>query len=149
MGRSTTRSYLLEALDVLMVRFFEGVYPYVVGILIAGIFVWIHAKFPAEREILTASITIGAIFIGFLATAEAIVISLQGPRAEQFRGTKFFGVLLRYTQESIIVSIVYCCTCLAGYFAEEGKLPLWYGAAWVFLTTASILTFHRVSRILM
>jgi hypothetical protein len=131
-----------------MKRFVEAVYPYVAAALAAWLFYRSGVKFPNSHEIFTGSITIGAVFVGFLATAEAIVVSLQGPRAEQFRGSRFFALLLRYTQESIWISILYCSTSLVGYFYEPGHLPRWYGVTWIFLTIAALFAFQRISRIL-
>lgn len=132
-----------------MRRAWERSYPYLIAAACAGAFWWCKLAFPSERDILGASVTLGAVFVGFLSTAEAIVVSLQGPIAERFRSTRFYDLLLLYTQEAIGTSILYCVASLIGYFLPDEQPPaLWYALAWVFLTAASLATFYRVSRIL-
>jgi hypothetical protein len=129
-----------------MHRVWEQLYPYLIAAAAAAAFWRYGVPFPAQRDILGASVTVGAVFVGFIATSEAIVVSLQGPIAEEFRATAFYFLLLRYTQEAIWVSILYCALALAGYFLPEHKAPQVYGAAWVFMTVAALTTFYRISR---
>lgn len=128
-----------------MSRVWERLYPYLVALAGGAAFWRSGIAFPAHHDILGASVTLGAVFVGFLATSEAIVVSLQGPIAEQFRQTKFYNLLLHYTQEAIWVSIAYCVVSLTGYFLPQQQSPHWYAAAWVTLTIASLATFYRVS----
>ena len=129
-----------------MRRVWEHAYPYLIAVAAAVSFWRSGIAFPTQRDILGASVTLGAVFVGFLATSEAIVVSLQGPIADQFRETKFYKLLLTYTQEAIWSGIAYCGVALGGYFLPEHQTPVWYGVAWVLTTVASLTTFYRISR---
>jgi hypothetical protein len=138
----------LETLDEIMRRKFERIYPYVFALLAAAIFWRAHFSFPTGRDILSASITMGAIFTGFLATLESMVVGLQNPKIENLRKTKFFNLLLSYLQEAIWMSLLYCGWNLLGFFYDALNPPVWFGRAWVALSFATLLTFYRVSSIL-
>jgi len=86
----------------------ERTYPYLLAILAALIFWLARFSFPQGQDILSASITVGAVFTGFLATLKSIVISLQGSKIESLRKTKFFPLLLCYLREAIWMSLAYC-----------------------------------------
>jgi len=131
-----------------MRRKFERIYPYVFALLAAVIFWRAHILFPTGRDILSASITMGAIFTGFLATLESMVVSLQHPKIEHLRKTKFFSLLLSYLQEAIWISLVYCGWSLLGFFYDSLNPPIWYGPIWIAISCATLLTFYRVSSIL-
>ncbi len=134
-------------------RSIERSYPYVVAGLISALVHWLwQIPFPKGHDLLSASITIGAVFTGFLATLKSIVMSVQAPSFEKIRQVKpFFDLLLNYLQESIWMSLGYCFWCLMGYFVAKettDAIPAWFACGWVFLTIATLLTFQRVSRIL-
>jgi len=131
-----------------MPRYLERSYPYLIPLIAAAVFWRAHFSYPTGQDILSASITMGAIFTGFLATLKSIVISLQSPRIENLRKTKFFGLLLSYLQEAIWLSLLFCACCLSGFFYDPLHPPSWFGVLWVFLACATLLTFHRVSSIL-
>lgn len=126
-------------------RVFERLYPYIIPIVLVGAALRFEIKFPQSNEILSASITMGSIFIGFLATAKSILLGLQTPGFEQIRRTKFFPLLITYLKEAIYCSLIYCCACLfAFFFAHDYS---WVVATWAYLTAATLLTFIRVVRI--
>lgn len=131
-----------------MPRYIERSYPYILPLLVAAAFWRAHLSFPVGQDILSASITMGAIFTGFLATLKSIVISLQSPKIENLRKTKFFGLLLSYLQEAIWLSLLFCACCLSGFFYDPAHPPQWFGVLWAFFVSATLLTFHRVSSIL-
>ena len=145
MGCDTSRPYGLESINDLMSRKFEQIYPYVFALLFSVGFRYFHCSFPKGRDILSASITMGAIFTGFLATLKAIVVSLQGSKIEALRKTNFFGLLLNYLQQAVWMSLLYCGFALGGFFYEPEKPPAWFGVVWIFLSAATLLTFQRVS----
>lgn len=131
-----------------MRRICERVYPYLFA-LAAGLIFWRRQiAFPTGHDILSASIPMGAIFTGFLATLESMVITIQHPKVETLRSTKFFGLLLSYLQEAIWMSLLYCAWGLFGFFYDERHPPTWFGPIWVGLSFATLLTFYRVSSIL-
>jgi hypothetical protein len=131
-----------------MSRSSERVYPYLISLLGAGLFWYLSLPFPKGQDILSASITVAAVFVGFLATSESIVISLQSPTIEHFKATKFFPLLLQYLQEAIWISLTYCAFSLFGFFHNADAPPHWFGPIWVFLSIATLLAFQRISQAL-
>jgi hypothetical protein len=131
-----------------MNRKFERTYPYAIAAILAVMFWHFHVHFPAGQEILSASITLGAVFTGFLATLESMVIGLQGPRLKRFKNTKFFLLLLQYLKEAIWSSLAFCALCLCGFYYDQLNPPNWYGAIWVLSGTTTIFTFQRASSVL-
>jgi hypothetical protein len=131
-----------------MSRWLERLYPFLVPLSLAYSFWRMKIPFPQGQDVLSASITMGAVFTGFLATLKTIVISLQSPRIELLRQTKFFSLLITYLQEAVWMSLIFCMWGLGGFFYDQTKPPTWFGAVWVFCAAATILTFLRVSSIL-
>lgn len=132
-----------------MSRAFERIYPYLFGLLATGLFWHFNVSFPKGQDILSASITLGAVFIGFLATSESIVISLQSPKMAEFKATKFFRLCLQYLREGIWTALIYCAVSLTGFFYKIDTPPPWFGPVWIFLCVSTLLTFQRVSSSLM
>lgn len=131
-----------------MPRYLERSYPYVSALIVAVTFWCCTVSFPAGQDILSASITMGAVFTGFLATLKSIVISLQSRKIEELRKTKFFSLLLSYLQEAIWSSLLFCLCCLCGFFYDPVHPPVFFGVVWSCLAFATLLTFQRVSAIL-
>ncbi len=122
-------------------RHFERIYPYLFAGALAVAFWYLHVAFPAGADILNASITIGAILIGFLATAKSIIATLTTEKWQRFKATLFFGLLTSYLEEAIYASLFYCIFCMVGYFVR----PAWYGEVWFLLSMLTLLTFVRIS----
>ena len=131
-----------------MSRFAERIYPY--GIAIVGAAAFWHWKraFPEGQDILSASITLGAVFAGFLATLNSMVIGLQGSKMRRFKNTQFFMLLLKYIKEAVWTSLIFCALCLIGFFYDPQHPPNWFGTVWVLCGTATLFTFGRVSSVL-
>jgi hypothetical protein len=130
-----------------MSRKTERIYPYGIAVAAALFFWWSGIPFPSGTDLLSSSITMAAIFTGFLATFESLIVGFQGPKILALRETKFFDLLLSYLNEAILVSLIYCMWGLLGYFCNMSAPPLWFAFGWVALTFASILTFYRVSSV--
>lgn len=147
MERAISSSRTLGEIHDVNSRIFERLYPYVVPLLLAVATVRFGVGFPRSNEVLSASITMGSIFIGFLATAKSILLGLQTAGFQQIRKTKFFPLLISYLKEAIYCSLIYCCLCLAAYFFDHDFA--WAVATWTYFTGATVLTFVRVVRVFM
>ncbi|MGB8356110.1 MAG: hypothetical protein WCD79_19590, partial [Chthoniobacteraceae bacterium] len=139
----------MEVFNEIMSRHLERIYPYFFPLVIAVWFWSLEKPFPKGAEILSASITLGAIFVGFLATSQSIVISLQSAKMELLKKTKYFPLLLTYLQEAIFVALAYCVLCLGAFFSDLNHPLFWFGPVWIFLTGATLLTFLRIAQNLM
>lgn len=129
----------------------EKLYPYVIGIVAGVAMACACSKaaaclsFPGDADILSSSISLAAIFAGFLATAKSMIISIQNPTMDKIRGTRFYKLLIQYLAEAIWVALVFCAFSLAGYFVPNRGHALFVGL-WTFLACASLLTWFRVTR---
>lgn len=131
-----------------MSRTFERIYPYLFAVLTAALFWYFKIKFPTGQDILAATITLGAVFTGFLATLKSMILSLQGSRIRRFKATKFFPLLMQYLREAIWSSLIFCGLGLLGFFYDPQSPPKWYGIFWVLIGTSCLITFQRVSHAL-
>ena len=122
-------------------RHIERVYPYVVAAILAVAYGCFHVPFPSGMDILNSSMTIGAILIGFLATAKSIIATLTSEKWQRFKGTQFFGLLTSYLEEAIYSALLYCIWCMIGYFVH----PAYFGVIWFLLSMVTLLTFVRIS----
>ena len=88
-------------------RHFERVYPYLFAAIFAAAYWRFHVQFPTGADILNASITVGAILIGFLATAKSIIATLTSEKWQRFKTSLFFGLLTSYLEEAIYSALLH------------------------------------------
>lgn len=131
-----------------MSLFFERAYPYL-G-LIAAIVLWHYfcPGFPRDvSNFLSASLTLGSILTGFVATAKAILMSLQGTQVmRDLSNSGYINDLVSYLAQSIFASFAFSVCSLVGYFVHSYEA---YGYVWVGIGTLSALTFFRVMTLLL
>ena len=140
-------SYPLVGAHDAMTRTFERIYPYLLPAFVAGGMAHYSVSLPCGNDILNASITMGAIFIGFLATAKSIMLGLQTRSFEIIRGTDFFRLLVTYLKEAIYIALAYCVLCLVIFFIKDR--PPYIAALWGYFTVATILGFFRIVHVFM
>jgi len=132
-----------------MNRLVEQFFPYLLSILLVGAYLFFGVEFPKCRDVLSASITLGAVFTGFLATLKSIIISVNSPAIDHLRTLKFWGVLLSYLQQAIWASLGLCIISMIGFFLNPLTPPQLFCVLWVFLASSAIFTFLRVSNLIM
>lgn len=121
----------------------ERFYPYVAGVS-AGLLWWTFTPvFEAgSTEVLSASLTIGSILTGFLATSKAILLGLNEARImNDLRRSGYIDDLVSYLAQAIFFSFSYAVVSLVGYFVN--RMPI-YWVMWVAIGVISALTFVRV-----
>lgn len=124
---------------------FERAYPYLFGIMAGSL--WFVSPQPFDKvDILNASLNIGAILTGFLATCKAILMTANLSKLDEIRNTTYINDLTAYLAQGIISCFVFCLFSLTGYFVK--KEALWYGVTWVTIGTISAFCFIRVTIII-
>lgn len=121
--------------------------PYLLAI--AGAVLWWQCdiELPAGDAILSSSLTLGAILTGFLATAKAIVMSLDSPIMNRIRETTYINDLVSYLSQAIWLSFGFCIVSIIGFFvATNGGI---YGLTWISLGLGSAGAFIRVTNIML
>lgn len=133
-----------------MSLWFERSYPWLFGIA-AGILAWLlEAPLPEGEKfsaLLSASISVSAILVGFLATMKSIVMAvpLVVSRLEQ---ADYLSLLANYLSSATGANLFFCVLNIAGFFAFfeshlESFSPVWFG-----LGVYALLAFWRVTKIM-
>ena len=120
--------------------------PYLLAFSAAIFWYMLEIELPNEHDVLGASLTLGAILTGFLATAKAIIVATDSPTMQRIRSTDYLTDLVSYLKEAIWCSFAYCIISLIGFFNLESNQI--YGTFWIFLGFCSAGTFIRFTNIL-
>lgn len=133
--------------------FLERLHPYILAIA-AGI-AWYSLALPFprdEKEFLAAALSFGAIFTGFMATAQAILMALPSDTVmAQLKTSGYIETLIEYIATAIYGAMFFCVVNIAGFFLlkESTRLPLLYSTLWIVLAAFTVFTFVRVVRIML
>jgi hypothetical protein len=137
----------------------ERLYP-LIGALATGVVFVLFLRsrsFPSTLpDLFAAVISVGAIAIGFLATAKTILISLNDrPVIQKLRTTGYYRWVVGYILEAINWSFAMTLMSAAGLlmtFAPAGQeQDLWHGlflAVWATSLAGAALSYFRVVRVL-
>lgn len=102
------------------------------------------SMFPADKTpILSASLTLGAILSGFLATSQSILLSLSGGIKKELNSSGYIDNLTLYLTEGILFSFSFAIISLLGFFICNYLIQL----IWLFCAFASLFAFWRVTYI--
>ena len=131
-----------------MPLYIEKYYPYIGGLVAAFAWWGFSMEFPPTRinAILSASLTLGAITTGFLATAKAILLSLDGKAImTDLRKSGYIENLVSYLAQAIWLSFAFCILTLSGFFMPgTTSLPTVYETLWFSFGACAALAFARV-----
>lgn len=134
----------------------EKWYPSFFGTLAVAVALGVRWKFPEVKlpsdlsQLFSSTMDIGAIAIGFLATAKTVLLSIQGsPAVEKMRGSGLYEGLLRYILTAIRAAFVLAAYSLVTVFLEKvlKDSPIaWQGVvvAWLYLVVMAGLACYRV-----
>ncbi|QJX02453.1 hypothetical protein HML84_12640 [Alcanivorax sp. IO_7] len=98
--------------------------------IFGGCFLWwrLGMVLPAGDAILSSSLTLGAIITGFLATAKAIVMTLDSPIMKKIRQTDYSNDLVSYLGQAIWLSFSFCILSIVGFLCQRRMRGLvWFG----------------------
>lgn len=130
---------------------FERWYPAIwAGFTLALAFL-LDFSLPADsrKELLSATISVGAILAGFLGTAKAILMALPQPLMDKLRNSKYLVELARYLSAALFGSLAISAVGVLGFFTVTTRFDAIYSAVWLGLFTYAGLSFWRVSRIML
>jgi hypothetical protein len=130
-----------------MYMLIEKISPFFFAFL--GVFFWsyLNLSLPTGEGVLGSSLTIGAIFSGFLATAKAILMSLDSDVMKRIRDTTYMNELVMYLAHAIWLSFSFCIVSLIGYFINTANY--WYGMVWIWVAIAMAVAFIRFTNIML
>lgn len=126
----------------------ERLGPYVLAALSATLWWLTDMTLPIADGVLGASLTLGAILTGFLATAKTIVMSaIESPVMLRVKKAGYLPDLISYLKQAIWLSFTFCIVCLVGFFIVNSHHL--YGLAWIFTGVSAGAAFIRVTNLLL
>lgn len=125
----------------------EKAYPYVTAVILSLLWFFSDLSFPNGKEILSASLTIGAILVGFLATSKALMMTIDTPVMNRIRSTSYVGIFASYMGHAIWLCFSFCILAMVGFFVDTASK--WFGTAWVLIAIASACAFIRVTVVML
>jgi hypothetical protein len=130
-----------------MNRLIEQFYP-VLGAFIA-VYLWWRGgvAFPPEKDILSASLTIGAILTGFLGTSKTLLMTLDSSLMKRIRSTPYGAQLASYMGQAIWFCFAFCLISMFGFFLDTTNK--YFGFGWIFIAILASLAFMRVTHIML
>lgn len=130
----------------------ERWWPYAIAAVMTAVWYFGGAAFPMQpAALLGAAGTAAAVLVGFLATMNAIILSITGSAVfRQLRKAGYSVDLFRYIGEATTVAMTLLVVSLVGFFLVPvtGEMPLIYRVAWVLAAMSALLLFVRVFRII-
>jgi len=130
-----------------MKLFFERVYPYLLGVIAAVIWFRGGGEFPAGDSLLSATLTVSGVFVGFLATSKAILMSMSSPIINELKRSGYIDELVSYIGQAIWVNLLFCSVSVTGYFVDTQSG--WYSLVWIGVSICALATFIRVTHIML
>lgn len=126
---------------------FEKFYPYLISI-IAG-FLWWESNFvfPTTDSIISSTLSVSGIFVGFLATSKAILISMNSPLIANLKSSGYINELVSYIGQAIWLNLAFCTLNVIGYFSDQ--TAEWYSILWIVTAVAALFSFIRVTDIML
>jgi|ERR1700722_5793451 len=134
----------------------ERSYPIWGGCITAGLYLILSGRFAfvsrgALPNLFTAVVSVSAIAVGFLATAESILFSLENKRVTKFlKDADGFKSLVDYLMNAIHLSFALAALSSLALLLEPRAGLWWYRyafATWLFILTAAALSYYRVVNI--
>nr|WP_320125957.1 hypothetical protein [uncultured Shewanella sp.] len=126
----------------------EKIFPFILAITAA--FVWwsFDCKFPSNSDsLLSATLTVAGIFVGFLATSKAILLSMSSPIIEHLKTSNYMNDLVSYIGQAIWFNLLLCTFCVMGFFLNN-KYDF-YGITWIGIAVLALSAFVRVTNIML
>lgn len=97
-----------------MKLFFEKIYPYLFGLIAAAFWFQTEAVFPTGESLLSATLTVSGIFVGFLATSKSILISMSSPIIDELKRSGYIEELVSYIGQAIWANLFFCSFSVVG-----------------------------------
>ncbi len=126
---------------------FEKIYPYVFGILASVIWMQIGIGFPTSDSILSSTLTVSGIFVGFLATSKAILMSMSSSIIDDLKDSGYIQELVSYIGQAIWINLLFCSFNVLGFFVCTTNN--WYSVVWAGIAISSLFAFIRVTHIML
>ena len=123
----------------------EQCYPFALAATAAVICWWLSLDFAdVPLQLLSGTVTFGAIASGFVGTSLAILTSLGTPVMRKIRRTPYVRILRRYLGWALASGIVLSCVSILGLFLHATSS--WFTMAWWAVLVFCITCLYRLAR---
>ena len=130
-----------------MRRFTEIYLPYMVALPVAAV-AWKHPLLIPQKyhaDVIGSSLTMAAIFLGFMSTSLSILISYKETRvATELRAFGAMTLLVSYLRQAILWTLLWLTASFLLYFQQ----PILLLKTWSVLATLAMMCFLRVVHLL-
>jgi hypothetical protein len=126
---------------------FDTLLPIYLGVLVFIITkFWFDIPWPKQdNDLLSASLTVSSVVVGFLISAKAIILTANGKGMEIMRKMNLLVELVDAFAVAIYLSMSFSLLSCLGFFGVGGR---WYEALWSGLGLAMMFAFSQISRLL-
>lgn len=126
---------------------FEKLYPYIIAMIATFLWYKLDIKLPSGDSILSSTLTVSGIFVGFLATSKAILLSMESDIIRDLKDSGYINELVSYIAQAIWLNLAFCVLTVVGYFIDQASQC--YSLVWIALVTMSLVSFIRVTDIML
>ena len=125
----------------------EKLYPYFFGLLASIFWLIFSPVFPNTDSILSSTLTVSGIFVGFLATSKAILMSMSSQIIGELKRTGYIHELVSYIGQAIWINLLFCTLNVIGYFVNTSSW--WFSMVWIGVSICALAAFARVTNIML
>ena len=126
-----------------MKLWFERLYPYIFMALAAYFWNQLDLTFPKSESILSSTLSVSGIFVGFLATSKAILMTMTSAIIERLKESGYMRILASYIAGAIWLNLFFCGFNVIGFFQTQNSD--WYSTIWIALVVGALFSFIRVT----
>lgn len=130
---------------------FERWYPFIFAGFFAALSWLLEFSLPDDgrKELLSATISVGAILAGFLGTAKAILMALPQVVMTKLRSSTYLDDLAKYLGVALKSCLAVSAFSISGFFPFATNNNLIFSSLWLALFVFAVLSFWRVSNIML
>lgn len=125
----------------------ERLYPYLLMGVSALLWYRLQLAFPVSESVLSSTLSVAGIFVGFLATSKAILMSMSSPIIERLRESGYMAVLASYIAQAIWLNLIFCMVNVIGYF--DNQKAAWFSVLWIMFAVGAFTSFIRVTSVML
>lgn len=126
---------------------FEKAYPYIIAVIAATLWYQLGIRLPSSDSILSSTLTVSGIFVGFLATSKAILLSMNSTVIQDLKKSGYINELVSYISQAIWLNLFFCIVNVLGYFIDHTNAH--YSLVWITMISSALMAFIRVTDIML
>lgn len=142
-------------------RIIERSYPALIAIAAGAFAYYFEMRFEQDRysNQLSSTINVSAILMGFLGTAQAMLLSFNSKTFRNIRANKrIWKLMLAYFRSALLASLGLCVFSLVLFSVDAKRFSAWSVGrvhiekvlmpVWIILATFAFFSFYRVVRVI-